>query len=38
MTGSAAVAEPLSPKALIELCLSENARRMAGYDERLLRP
>ena len=38
MTGSAAVAEPLSPKALIELCLSENERRMAGYDARLLRP
>jgi hypothetical protein len=38
MTGSGAVAEPLSPKALIELCLSENERRMAGYDARLLRP
>jgi hypothetical protein len=38
MTGSAAVAEPLSLKALIELCLAENERRMAGYDKRLLRP
>ncbi|HEY1149877.1 MAG TPA: ferritin-like domain-containing protein [Pseudoduganella sp.] len=38
MTGSGAVAKPLSPKALIELCLSENERRMAGYDARLLRP
>lgn len=38
MTGSAAVAEPLEPKALIALCLAENERRMAGYDERLLRP
>jgi hypothetical protein len=38
MTGSSAVAEPLSPKALIELCLTENERRMAGYDPRLLRP
>ncbi|MTW09909.1 ferritin-like domain-containing protein [Pseudoduganella eburnea] len=38
MTGSSAVAEPLEPKALIELCLAENERRMAGYDERLLRP
>jgi hypothetical protein len=38
MTGSSAVAEPLEPKALIALCLAENERRMAGYDERLLRP
>lgn len=38
LTGSAAVAEPLSPGALIDLCLEENARRMAGYDGRLLRP
>jgi len=38
MTGSAAVAEPLEPRALISLCLSENERRMAGYDARLLRP
>jgi len=38
MTGSSAVAEPITPKALIELCLSENERRMAGYDPRLLRP
>lgn len=38
LTGSAAVAEPLSPGALIDLCLAENERRMAGYDGRLLRP
>ncbi|TFW11617.1 ferritin-like domain-containing protein [Duganella callida] len=38
MTGSAAVAEPLEARALIELCLAENQRRMAGYDARLLRP
>lgn len=38
LTGSAAVAEPLSIGAMIDLCLAENARRMAGYDRRLLRP
>ncbi|GGC99336.1 ferritin-like domain-containing protein [Undibacterium terreum] len=38
MNGSASVGEALSPRALIELCLAENARRMAGYDARLLRP
>jgi len=38
MTGGAAVGEDLSPRALIELCLAENDRRMKGYDRRLLRP
>jgi hypothetical protein len=39
LTGSKAVAEiDLKPAALIELCLAENERRMAGYDPRLLRP
>ncbi len=38
MTGSAAVGEGLAPRLLIELCLAENDRRMAGYDARLLRP
>lgn len=38
LTGSAAVAEPLSAGAMIDLCLEENERRMAGYDPRLLRP
>ena len=38
MTGGAAVGEDLSPRALIELCLVENERRMKGYDLRLLRP
>ena len=39
LTGSKAVADvDISPAALFDLCLAENARRMAGYDARLLRP
>jgi len=38
MTGGGAVGGDLSPRALLELCLSENSRRMAGYDPRLARP
>ena len=38
MTGSGAIGGDLTPRALIDLCLSENDRRMAGYDRRLLRP
>jgi hypothetical protein len=38
MQGSSSVGIELSPAELIELCLVENDRRMAGYDERLLRP
>jgi hypothetical protein len=38
MTGSGAVGIDLKPRELIDLCLSENDRRMAGYDQRLLRP
>lgn len=39
LTGSKAVADiDLSPGRLIDLCLGENERRMAGYDPRLLRP
>jgi hypothetical protein len=39
LTGSKAVAEiDLKPAELLQLCLSENERRMAVYDPRLLRP
>ena len=39
LTGSKAVADiDLSPAALIDICLEENERRLAGYDPRLLRP
>lgn len=32
------VGSGVSAKALIDLCLTENERRMGGYDARLLRP
>ncbi len=38
ITGTAAVGVNLGPRAMIDLCLAENERRMAGYDARLLRP
>jgi len=39
MTGYLAVAEiDMAPAELLDLCLAENERRMAGYDPRLLRP
>src|SRR5262249_46518926 len=38
MTGSGAVGVELKPLELFALCLEENDRRMAGYDQRLLRP
>lgn len=39
LTGSKAVADiDLSPAALLDLCVSENERRMAAYDPRLMRP
>jgi hypothetical protein len=37
-TGASSVRADMRPRALIELCLSENERRMSGYDPRLLRP
>jgi hypothetical protein len=37
-TSTADIGETLNPRELIELCLTENDRRMAGYDKRLLRP
>lgn len=38
MNSTAAIAESLSAREMIDLCLAENERRMAGYDPRLLRP
>jgi hypothetical protein len=39
LTGSKAVgAVDLSAASLIDVCLAENERRLAGYDHRLLRP
>ena len=39
LTGSKAIADiDLSAAALLDICLAENERRMAGYDPRLLRP
>ncbi len=38
MTGSEALGSTLSARGMIDLCLAENERRMAGYDPRLLRP
>jgi hypothetical protein len=38
VNGTGAVGVQLSPAQMIDLCLEENERRMAGYDRRLLRP
>jgi hypothetical protein len=38
LTGSKAIGIDLSVAALIDICLAENERRLAGYDPRLLRP
>jgi len=38
VTGSKSVGVEVSPRALMEICLAENDRRLAGYDERLIRP
>jgi hypothetical protein len=36
--GAGAVVSGLSPRTFLETCLSENARRLAAFDPRLLRP
>ncbi len=38
LTGSGAVGVELTVGSMMDLCLAENDRRMAGYDRRLLRP
>jgi hypothetical protein len=38
INGGGAVGVELKPRDLVDLCLAENERRMAGYDRRLLRP
>jgi hypothetical protein len=38
MNGAEQIGISIEPPQLIELCLTENDRRMAGYDSRLLRP
>ncbi len=38
VTGAKAIGDDIDVAELIGICLSENARRMGGYDRRLLRP
>lgn len=38
VTGSKAIGVDVSPGTLMDLCLAENERRLAGYDPRLVRP
>jgi len=38
MNGSKALTDDMDPAVLIDICLEEDKKRMAGYDERLLRP
>jgi hypothetical protein len=38
VNGAASVGEDIDAAALMDLCLAENDRRMAGYDPRLKRP
>ena len=38
MNGSKALSDEMDPAVLIDICLEEDAKRMAGYDPRLLRP
>jgi hypothetical protein len=38
VTGSKSIGVDLDPAELMDICLAENDRRLAGYDSRLLRP
>ncbi len=38
INGSKALSDEMDPAVLIDICLREDKRRMAGYDARLLRP
>ncbi len=38
LNGSKALSDEMDPAVLIDICLEEDKRRMAGYDARLLRP
>ncbi len=38
MNGSKALSDEMDPAVLIDICLEEDKKRMAGYDKRLLRP
>jgi hypothetical protein len=38
LNGGAALADEMDPAILIDICLEEDKRRMAGYDARLIRP
>ena len=38
VTGSQSLGVDVSARELLDVCLSENERRLAGYDSRLLRP
>ncbi len=38
VNGTKALADEMDPAKLIDICLEEDKRRMAGYDERLIRP
>jgi hypothetical protein len=38
MNGSKAISEEMDPATLMDICLEEDKRRMAGYDPRLIRP
>jgi hypothetical protein len=38
VNGAASVGEDIDTATLMDLCLAENDRRMAGYDSRLKRP